>query len=162
VEYSFDGPKLLGTAGAIRQALPLLGDRFFVIYGDSYLPCDYRSIAGAFLSSGKQGLMTVYRNEGAWDTSNVEFAGNRILAYDKKVRTPRMHYIDYGLGAFRREAFLNLPENEIYDLATLYQDLLAQDQLAAYEVPERFYEIGSPAGIQELSSYLALQEQSKR
>lgn len=154
VDYSFDGPRLLGTAGAIRQALPLLTERFFVLYGDSYLPCDYGAIAGAFIASSKQALMTVYRNEGAYDASNVEFAAGRILAYDKKVRTPRMHHIDYGLGAFRREVFSQLPENEVQDLAALYQTLLAHDQLAAYEVPERFYEIGSVAGLQELSSYL--------
>ena len=80
--------ELLGTAGAIRRALPLLGDAFSVIYGDSYLPCDYARALAAFRDSGKLGLMTVYRNEGHWDTSNVEFAGGRILAYDKANRTP--------------------------------------------------------------------------
>src|SRR5271169_199604 len=59
VDYSFDGPVLLGTAGAIRKALPLLGNEFFVIYGDSYLPCDYRTIASHFQASRKQALMCV-------------------------------------------------------------------------------------------------------
>ena len=105
VEYSFDGPVLRGTAGAIHQALPLLGSAFFVLYGDSYLPCDYAAVEEAFRQSGKPGLMTVFRNEGQWDSSNVEFAAGRILAYDKKNRTPRMRYIDYGLGVFDRRTF---------------------------------------------------------
>ena len=93
VAYSFDGPALRGTAGAIHEALPLLGDTFFVLYGDSYLPCDYDTVENAFVRSGKTALMTVFRNDSLWDSSNVEFAGDRILAYDKKNRTPRMHYL---------------------------------------------------------------------
>jgi N-acetyl-alpha-D-muramate 1-phosphate uridylyltransferase len=155
VRYSFDGPELRGTAGAIRQALPMLGGEFFVTYGDSYLPCDYRAIGSAFQSSGKQGLMTVFRNEGRWDTSNVELAGQDIIKYDKKNRTAGMHHIDYGLGVFRQEAFLTLDSEKYYDLAQLYQDLVASGELAAFEVHERFYEIGSWAGISELTAMLS-------
>jgi len=150
VEYSYDGPRLLGTAGAVRQALAMLGDSFFVIYGDSYLPCDYRAVQRTFMDSGKLGLMTVFHNEDKWDTSNVEFSSGRLLAYDKRSRTPRMSHIDYGLGVFRSTAFAALPDGQPYDLATLYSDLLAKDELAAHEVGERFYEIGSFAGIREL------------
>jgi len=154
VEYSFDGPVLLGTAGAIHQALPLLGEAFFVLYGDSYLTCDYAAVAQAFENQGKTGLMTIFQNEGRWDSSNVEFAGGAILAYDKQHRTPRMRYIDYGLGVFHRRALAGIAPGAIVDLATLYQELLAKNDLAAFEVRERFYEIGSPAGIQELSEAL--------
>src|ERR1019366_1767928 len=101
VEYAFDGPTLRGTAGAIRNALPFLGEAFFVFYGDSYLPCNYGGIERAFVESGKQGLMTVFRNEGRWDRSNVKFENGVVVAYDKKNPTDEMHYIDYGLGAFR-------------------------------------------------------------
>ena len=107
VDYSFDGPALLGTAGAVRNALPKLGDSFFVMYGDSYLPCDYAAIARDFESANALGMMTVFRNEGKWDTSNVEFEAGKILVYSKTNRTPRMRYIDYGLGIFRAEAFQN-------------------------------------------------------
>jgi NDP-sugar pyrophosphorylase family protein len=155
LDYSFDGPVLLGTAGAIRRALPLLPDQFLVVYGDSYLPCDYAAISRSFDASGKTGLMTVYRNEGQWDTSNVEFSGGAILAYDKVHRTPRMRHIDYGLGAFRRDAFAALPDDRPSDLAGLYQDLLRRGELAAFEVDQRFYEIGSFAGIRDLEEYLS-------
>lgn len=154
VEYSFDGPVLRGTAGAVHQALDLLGDAFFVLYGDSYLPCDYAEVEKTFLASGKAGLMTVFRNAGQWDFSNVEFAGGRILTYDKKNRTPRMRHIDYGLGMFERRAFAGLEAGSVYDLAALYQELLSRDELAAFEMKERFYEIGSPAGIEELAAVL--------
>ena len=154
VAYAFDGPTLLGTAGALKQALPLLDESFFVLYGDSYLQCDYRAIQGAFERGGKLALMTVYRNEGNWDTSNVEFADGRVLAYSKQQRTPRMKHIDYGLGVFNRAAFAGVPEHSPYDLESLYHDMLRQDQLAAFEVSQRFYEIGSPAGLDELRRYL--------
>lgn len=152
IDYSFDGPVLLGTAGAVRNALPLLGDTFFVLYGDSYLPCAYREVEQAFLAAGRPGLMTVYHNEGRWDTSNVEFTGGRILAYDKENRTTRMQHIDYGLGVFSRSAFADTQHS---DLAEVYRDLLCRGQLAAFEVGERFYEIGSFEGLRGLSRYLS-------
>ena len=159
IDYSFDGPVLLGTAGAVRNALPLLEDAFFVLYGDSYLPCAYREVEQAFVAAGRPGLMTVYRNEGRWDTSNVEFAGGRILAYDKENRTTRMQHIDYGLGAFNRSAFAGTQHS---DLAEVYRDLLCRGQLAAFEVSERFYEIGSFEGLRELSRYLSGSENELR
>jgi NDP-sugar pyrophosphorylase family protein len=155
IDYSFDGAVLLGTAGALKRALPLLGESFFVLYGDSYLPIDWQAVESAFRASGKSGLMTVYPNEGQWDTSNVEFADGRILAYSKRDRTPRMRYIDYGLGAFRSTAFDRVPGGQSWDLATLYGELLAAGELAAFEAPQRFFEIGSFRGIEELSSYLS-------
>lgn len=154
VEYSYDGAELAGTAGAVRTALPRLGSSFFVLYGDSYLPCDYRAVQDAFESGGKFGLMTVFCNDGLWDTSNVEFENGRLLAYSKKKRTPRMQYIDYGLGVFRAEAFTQI---QARDLADLYEGLLDAGQLTAFEVHERFYEIGSLAGIEETSRYLSQQ-----
>lgn len=154
VTYSLDGPQLLGTAGAVKRALSLLGDSFFVVYGDSYLECDYAAVQKAFVESDKPALMTVYRNEGNWDTSNVEFAGGRILAYDKRQHTPRMRHIDYGLGVFHATAFDGVRAGETCDLAALYQALLAHDRLAACEVTQRFYEVGSPAGIDELRQHL--------
>ncbi len=154
IEYSFDGPALLGTGGAIRNALALLPERFFVLYGDSYLPCDYGAVQQAFFRSNLMGLMTVYRNESRFDRSNVEFDGTNILRYDKGVRTPAMLYIDYGLEAFHRRVFADVPAAQRIDLAAICQGLLRQGQLAAFEVRERFYEIGSPAGIQDTADFL--------
>jgi len=159
INYVFDGPQLLGTAGAIRGALPLLGDAFFILYGDSYLPCDYRAIEDTFVSSEKLGLMTVFRNEGKFDQSNVEFSGDRILVYDKVMRTPAMRHIDYGLGVMRKAVFERLPPGRPCELAGVYQDLLRQGELAAYEVPDRFYEIGSFDGIRELEELLKAPKQ---
>jgi NDP-sugar pyrophosphorylase family protein len=156
VRFAFDGTRLLGTAGALKQALPLLGEAFFVLYGDAYLPCDYGAIQTAFEHSGRLALMTVFANAGRWDRSNVELSDGRMLAYDKQHPTLQMRHIDYGLGVFRRTAFAAVPETQCYDLATLYQELLARGALAAYEVGQRFYEIGSFAGLEETRQYLAV------
>ncbi len=154
LRYVFDGPVAMGTGGAILKAVPALGDRFFVLYGDSYLECDYQAIQRAFESSGKSGLMTVCRNDDRWDRSNVLMTGGRIVRYDKQGQTPDMRHIDYGLGAFKASAFEGRPEGA-FDLAAVYQDLLAQDDLAGFEVPTRFYEIGSPSGLAETREHLA-------
>ena len=155
IAYSFDGPRLLGTGGALKRALPLLGPRFFVLYGDSYLPMNYRKAAEAFAAADKAGLMTVYRNQGRWDTSNVQFEARQILRYEKEQRTPEMHHIDYGLGIFRAESFASWPDNEPFDLANVYRRLLSENQLFGHEVTERFYEIGTPAALAEAERFIA-------
>ena len=155
VDFSFDRPQPLGTAGALRHALPLLGPCFFVLYGDSYLPCDYRAVHRAFGRSGQLALMAVFRNEDRWERSNVEFADGRILAYDKAHRTPRMRHVDYGLGIMAARALDDIPDGVPHDLAVLYQRLLSRDELAGLEVDERFHEIGSFEGLEEMRRYLA-------
>ena len=154
IEYAFDGPKLLGTGGALIAALPKLGDAFYVLYGDSYLPVDYRAVGDFFLRSGKLGLMTVYENHGRYDTSNVEFGGGEIKVYDKKNQTPAMRHIDYGLGVFRAAAFDGFPRDAVVDLAEVQKALVAKRQLAGYEMQGRFYEIGSHEGLNELDALL--------
>jgi len=152
VNYSSDGPRLLATGGAIRRALPLLTDPFYVVYGDSYLPCDYQAPLAEYDRSGKTGLMTVFRNEGKWDSSNVEMLGGKLMDYNKREKTPAMKYIDYGLGILSHRSFGETPEDSPFDLAELYRDLLQRNELAAWESPVRFFEAGSFAGIEELES----------
>jgi NDP-sugar pyrophosphorylase family protein len=155
LDYAFDGPRLLGTGGAIKRALPQLGSEFFALYGDSYLPIDYQSVADFFNRAGKLGCMTVYRNEDRYDTSNVVFAENEIKVYDKKNRVPEMHYIDYGLSLFKAAAFDAFPADQPFDLADVMSRLVGAGQLAGFEVHERFYEIGSPTGLAELEKHFA-------
>ena len=154
LDYSFDGPTLLGTGGAIQKALPKLGKTFFVLYGDSYLTASFQRVAEFFDRSGKRGLMTVYRNEGLYDTSNVLFVDGEIKKYDKRERMPEMRHIDYGLSMFRAEAFEGYPAGRKFDETEVLQRLLAEKQLAGYEMLERFYEMGSPAGMAELKGLL--------
>lgn len=155
IQYVYDGPTLQGTAGAIKHALPYIkADYFFVLYGDSYLTCDYASVATAFLATGKLGLMTVFKNQNQWDTSNVEYSSGSILAYSKREQTSRMHYIDYGLSVFKRRVFEEQPFGPL-DLSMVCENLLKNKQLAGFEVSDRFYEIGSFTGIEEFEYYLS-------
>jgi NDP-sugar pyrophosphorylase family protein len=158
VAYCHDGDPLLGTGGAIKKALPQLGGVFMVLYGDSYLPIAFQPVADAFHASNADGLMTVFRNDGRWDTSNIEFAGGAIRRYDKVQRTTAMQHIDYGLSVFHARAFDAWPPDEPFDLAAVLQDLLASGRLAGLEVNERFYEVGSPTGIEETERFILAQE----
>jgi NDP-sugar pyrophosphorylase family protein len=155
VAYSFDGEKLLGTGGALKRALPFLGEKFFVVYGDSYLDDDFAAIEQAYLASGKAALMTVLYNLDKWDRSNVRFRDGKIEVYDKTHRTADMQHVDWGLGALTAHAFDAYPDTEPFDLARVYRDLLYVDQLAGYEVHRRFYEIGSTEGIRDTEEYLS-------
>jgi N-acetyl-alpha-D-muramate 1-phosphate uridylyltransferase len=154
IAYSFDGATLLGTGGALKRAIPQLGERFLVLYGDSYMPVDYSAIVHAFVLSGKPALMAVLKNEGRWDTSNVSFEAGQIRRYDKKLRTPEMRYIDYGVGILEAVVFTPYPDTVPFDLADVYSQLVSEEKLAAYEVKQRFYEIGSREGLAELDSLL--------
>jgi NDP-sugar pyrophosphorylase family protein len=154
VRYSADGDMPLGTGGALRRALPLLGERFLVMYGDSYLNTRFLSVYEAFCSCGLPALMTVFRNEDRLDSSNVEFADGIVRRYDKRNRTRAMYYIDYGLGVLDAGVVRTCPEGTAFDLAELYGGLAGRGMLAGYEIRERFYEIGSPAGLAETDAFI--------
>jgi len=154
IEYAFDGPQLLGTGGALLRARPLLGDAFFVLYGDTYLPCDFRAVEQAFRDSLKPALMTVLRNDDKWDTSNTVFSDGRVLRYDKHARSPEMRYIDYGLGALKSDTLEGRPPHSPFDIGELYAKLAEQGELAGFQVHRRFYEIGSLQGLADAETYL--------
>lgn len=161
VSYSFDGPTLLGTGGALRRALPLLGDAFFVLYGDSYLRCDFASVARTFEESKRPGLMTVYRNDNALEPSNVRFEHGEVVQYDKQARSPVMRHVDYGLSVLSAAVVASYPEGERFDLSHIHQDLIAARQLAGFEVSERFFEIGSPEGLRDTELLLTRSKASR-
>ena len=154
VSYSPDGATLLGTGGALRQAVPLLGEHFFILYGDSYLPIDFSDVEKTYAASGKKGLMTVLRNQNRWDKSNVEFDVGQIIEYNKFVIRSQMHYIDYGLGLLQSDVLQLYPAGQSFDLSKVYNELSLTGDLAGYEVFERFYEIGSHHGIADTQAYL--------
>jgi NDP-sugar pyrophosphorylase family protein len=155
IRYSYDGPKLLGTGGAVEKALPLLPNAFFVLYGDSYLPIDYRAAAAAFQKAERPALMTVFANADAWDTSNVWFENGGIRLYSKRERLPQMRFIDYGLMICTRQIFDDSPSDVAFDLGDTLESLSRKGELAGHEVNQRFYEIGSPAGLAELDRLLS-------
>ena len=154
VRYSHDGPRLLGTAGALRRAAPLLGELFWVLYGDSYLEVDHRAVLAALPPRPALGLMTVMRNGNRWDRSNAVCRGGRVLRYDKRAASADMEYIDYGLTLLRSTVLEFVPPDRPWDLADLYADMAERGQMAGYELTRRFYEIGSPTGLAETHAYL--------
>jgi MurNAc alpha-1-phosphate uridylyltransferase len=154
IQFSLDGETQLGTGGAIQKAIPLLGNEFGVIYGDSYLPIDYSAVEQDFLSSNSQGVMAVFKNENRLDRSNVAFIDGNLIDYQKGARNHYMHYIDSGLTYFKKNAFIPWADQSVFDLSVLCNKLSAARQLRGFEVFDRFYEIGSIDGIEDFSSYL--------
>jgi NDP-sugar pyrophosphorylase family protein len=153
IRYSFDAPGLDGTLGAIRRALPLLGERFLVLYGDTYLRIDYGAVAWSWRESGLPAVMTVLRNEGRWDTSNALYRDGLVLRYDKRAPQPDMRWIDYGLGGLE-PATLDLVPPDMRDLSDLYRQVARDRQLYGFEASERFYEIGTPEGLAATDAFL--------
>lgn len=158
VSYSEDGPNLLGTGGALAKAIPLLGDDFFILYGDSFLPVNFSAVQVAYERSKQPALMTVLKNQNQWDKSNVLFVNGRLYEYNKREPRAEMTYIDYGLGVVSASVLKQRPVGQCFDLADVYQDLSLQGQLAGLEVHERFYEIGSHTGLKETEDYFLTKE----
>jgi MurNAc alpha-1-phosphate uridylyltransferase len=154
IQYSLDGETQLGTGGAIQKALPKLGKLFGVIYGDSYLPIDYSVVEKDFLTSKLKALMTIYKNQNQFDTSNVEFHDGKLVDYQKETKNKNMQHIDYGITFFKEEALLPCTDQASFDLSIVCHQLAKDGQLQGFEVFERFYEIGSVQGIGEFSEYL--------
>lgn len=153
VSYSSDGRSLLGTGGALKKALRLLGEHFFVLYGDSFLPVDFARVERAFFESKKASLMTILKNADRWDKSNVLFRKGELVEYNKQAPRPEMTFIDYGLGVISCSVFQTYSDGQALDLADIYHSLSLQGQLAGYEVHERFYEIGTHGGLKETEKY---------
>ncbi len=151
IQFSYDGETSLGTGGAVKKALPLLGEHFFVLYGDSWIDVKYAEVQNTWQRSGKKALMTVYKNCGRWDKSNADYDGERVI-YQKDTPGPDMKYIDYGLGILSAECFDSYSGN--FDLAEVYHALSKEHELAGWEAIHKFYEIGSPDGLQDLERFL--------
>ena len=158
ISYSSDGPNLLGTGGALSKAIPLLGDTFFVMYGDSFLPVEFSEVQDAYVKSKLQVLMTVLKNQNQWDESNVLFVDGHLQEYNKSAPRAEMTYIDYGLGVVSASVLKQRSVGNSFDLADVYQEMSLQGKLAGFEVHERFYEIGSHAGLKDTEEYFLIKE----
>lgn len=155
IEYSSDADRLLGTGGALRRALPLLGDDFFVLNGDSYLPCSFARLQSAYFEARTPALMAILRNDDRWDRSNVVIRDDGSIEYDKHSRRSAMSHIDYGVSVLSRAVLAGYPADSCIDLAEICRDLSVRGQLAACEVSQRFYEVGSLQGISDTELFLA-------
>ena len=153
--YSREEGGLLGTGGALKNARRYLNDKFLLIYGDSYLTVEYYPVFEHFLRVDTPVLMTVFKNDNRWVSSNVVFNNGMVTFFDKEAKSPTMKYIDYGLSVLSRDVLDEIPEGEPYNLDNLYHRLAGEGRLAGYEVFQRFYEIGSPEGLEELQNKLA-------
>lgn len=149
IRYSNEGPNLLDTAGAVRHALPLLGERFFLTFGDSYLRLPYGQIWKDYAGSGREALMTVYRNHNQFDTSDIFVEDGLVRAYQKSPPLPGAHYINHGLMILRRDAIAAIPQDTRISLQQFLQAVIARGELMAWETQQRFFEIGSPSALKE-------------
>jgi N-acetyl-alpha-D-muramate 1-phosphate uridylyltransferase len=154
ITYSYDGLVPLGTGGSIVKALPLLESNFFILYGDSYLPLNFKKVEIVYKSTKKKALMTVFKNNNEFDKSNVMFLNQKLIRYNKENPLKKMNYIDYGLSIVSASIFKKYANYLTFDLAEVYKDLSLKKKLAGLEVHERFYEIGSHIGLKETESYL--------
>jgi len=155
VVYSSDQNKLLGTGGAIKKAIPLLGEQFFILYGDTFLPISFDIVEEEFTKKKLSSLMTILKNKGKWDKSNVLLKTKQLIEYNKKSPSDDMNYIDYGLSILKSHIFDTYPENCFFDLSSVFEQLSKKNQLWGFEVYERFFEIGTSNSLKETENFIS-------
>ena len=160
IEYSFDGEKPLGVAGALRRAEPLLEDFFFATYGDAYLRADYEGIFSEFKSKNSLGLMLVFENHNSLGRSDLAVSGGFVTKYDKQHQTPDMVWINYGVSLLRKAALSYIPSDRDVGEEEFYGKLIQRKELLAKVVETRFFEIGTPASLKQFEEFLGTGDKS--
>ena len=155
IKYSYDGPFLLGTGGAIKKALMLLGNNFYILYGDTYLKINFSEIEDLFFRKSFPALMTIYKNKNIFDKSNVFYNSGIIYEYNKNFPNESMEFIDYGVSIVNAEIFDNYELDKNFDISDVFNYLSINNKLAGYEAHEQFYEIGSLPGLKLAESHLS-------
>ena len=150
IKFVYDGNSVLGTGGSILNAIKYLPNEFFVLYGDSYLNINYRAVYNEYILSNKHALLTIYHNKGKFDSSNVQLRENGEIIYSKNNKNKNMNFIDYGLSLLTKDVFKKYFSHNVFDLSIVLESLSTQKQLAYYQAKNRFYEIGSKSGYENL------------
>ncbi len=159
IQYSHDGEELLGAAGALKKAEPLLSDYFFVTYGDAYLLLDYQAVLQYFLSSNKLGLMVTYENKNMYGKSDLIVKDGHVVKYDKRNQSEDMFWINFGVSVLRKQALELIPPGKACGEEEFYGELIKRGELLSYETHNRFYEIGNQKSLKEFGEFLAIQKE---
>jgi MurNAc alpha-1-phosphate uridylyltransferase len=159
VRYSWDGAVPLGTAGALKQAEPLLEERFILTWGDSYVRVDHAAMFAAHRArpEGVIGTMGVFCNRGAYDASNVEIDGDKVARYEKGSADRQFTHIDAGVSILERKALAEIPPKKNLSLDQYFSSWASRGDLGAFPIDERFYEVGSWAGLADFEAFLSTQ-----
>jgi MurNAc alpha-1-phosphate uridylyltransferase len=157
IEYSWDSPECGGTAGALKHAEPLLDTTFFLTWGDSYVRVDHAAMFAAHRASTPEvaATMGVFCNQNAYDSSNVQIGGNKVVRYVKGAPNSQLTHIDAGISVFERSALQEIPSHQNVALDQFFSSWAASGRLGAFSVPHRFYETGSWAGLADFEKFIA-------
>jgi NDP-sugar pyrophosphorylase family protein len=154
VSYSDEGRRLLGTAGALKNAGPHLESEFALVYGDSYFTLPIATIWDKFLASKCPAMMVVLKNKGKYGPSNCDVKAGFVAKYAKGSKTESFEYVDFGLVCLKKSLLSSIPGETPADMSVIFSSLVGRKELLAYEVFQRFYEVGSVQGIVEFAEYV--------
>lgn len=153
ISYSNDGETQRGPVGALKHASELLENEFMVTYGDDFLRLDYACFQREFCSSGKLGMMAVLENHSKYGKSDILVENGLVTGYDKVRQLSGMIWINFGATLLKKSTLKFIPDEMPIEEEQFYRLLIAERELAAFVVTERFYEIGSIPGLQEFEKF---------
>lgn len=162
---SFDGmpllhspePRPLGTAGALRLALPHVdGDAVLVLNGDSY--CDVslaEFVAFARRCAPKAALLaTQVHDAGRYGRLQLDGDG-RIAAFAEKTDDGAPGLINAGIYWLPRAALEELPADGVVSLERQVLPQLVQHGMRAFVTPAAFLDIGVPDDYARAAQFFA-------
>jgi MurNAc alpha-1-phosphate uridylyltransferase len=147
----------LGTAGAVRHALPLLADEFILINGDTYLPVPYEDILSHWQKVKTQFdcLLLTYDNHDKVAPNDTAIDSNGLVVGYSKTCPEGMLYANAGLIVTKKNVFENLPPEQPISLEEqVFPDLISRRKMAAITTRERYYDIGTPERLRVFEEYV--------
>lgn len=154
ISYSDDGPRPLGTLGALSAARHLLGEDVPVLYADTVLAVEFSSVVLAHSVSSAAVTMTVIKDLGRWNAANCVVDDGYVTAYAKDPPPPGAGWVDYGFLVLDRDVIPREQMPGAGDLAPLLGELATAGRVTAFPVAEPFREIGTPEALAETEAFL--------
>lgn len=148
---------LLGTAGAIKLALPLLKlDNILVTNGDTFLDSDLKDFLQFHIEKGADGtiLLTEVSDTARYGKIEVDKNG-QIIRFQEKKESGGAGLINGGIYLFKRSLLIEIPEDRIvYFESEMFPSWISK-RLYGFKSQGRFIDIGTPESYKEAEEFFS-------
>lgn len=149
IQFAFESEPL-GTGGALKAALPLLEDRFWLVNGDSFLPIDLKEMEKFASLQPVPAIMAVLTNLSEVPVpGNIQLSGEIVSAYRKNAGIELgFSCVDAGLYQISKKLISSVPAGK-FDLEAYWPKLIQSGSLRAHRIIQPFFDIGTPERLRK-------------
>ncbi|BDG07181.1 nucleotidyltransferase family protein [Anaeromyxobacter paludicola] len=150
-------PEPLGTAGALRLALPFLGDRALVLNGDTYVDVDVAAMLAAHLAAGAAATLAAVPREDASRFGRLVVEGDRLTGFEEKRPERAPGLINAGVYLLERRVIEAIPAGRAvsFERETLPGLLAAGAPVGVFRHAGAFEDIGIPESLAAFREWAA-------